>query len=459
MNSKARAMYDFNCLRCTTASSIPCSSRNSLRWKPCGSFCLMVCSITRGPANPIKAPGSAIFRSPSMAKDAVTPPVVGSVSTEMNGTLASSNRASAAEILANCIRLITPSIMRAPPDADTMTIGARVSVACSMARVMPSPTTAPMLPPMNAYSMALTITVRPFNLPRALINASLRPVSAWACFRRAEYALRSTNFRGSVEARLESKTSYSLSSRSWARRVRASMRKCRSHLGQTLKFSSRSFFQMIWRQVSHFTHSPSVRTFRSPEVSSSPACRLNQVINSVVGRWPNAILLQVRGVGQRPKANRQRRFSVLNSPLRHHTFCVRMLYLSHFGYSVGKLDNCRMGVPSGQDNVHHFRFAFKSLHDLRRIEHSVADRIIDLVQNHQVPGARLNLPHPFRPGLFYHPNVLRIGLLGAHFYEAPAHLLHDELVAERLYCVQFAIVPGPLQKLAHQHAHALTHRP
>src|ERR1700730_4541353 len=56
------------------------------------------------------------------------------------------------------------------------------------------------------------------------------------------------------------------------------MRKCRSHLGQTLKFSSRSFFQMICRQVSHFTHSPSVRTLRSPEVSSSPDCRLNQVI-------------------------------------------------------------------------------------------------------------------------------------------------------------------------------------
>ena len=43
----------------------------------------MVCSITRGPAKPIRAPGSAMFRSPSMAKEAVTPPVVGSVRTEM----------------------------------------------------------------------------------------------------------------------------------------------------------------------------------------------------------------------------------------------------------------------------------------------------------------------------------------------------------------------------------------
>jgi hypothetical protein len=51
--------------------------------KPSGSFWRMVCSITRGPAKPISAPGSAIFRSPSMAKLAVTPPVVGSVSTQM----------------------------------------------------------------------------------------------------------------------------------------------------------------------------------------------------------------------------------------------------------------------------------------------------------------------------------------------------------------------------------------
>src|SRR5258708_39896804 len=56
------------------------------------------------------------------------------------------------------------------------------------------------------------------------------------------------------------------------------MRKCLSHFGQTLRLSSRSFFQIICRQPSHFTHSPSVRTFFSPEVSNSPDCRLNQVI-------------------------------------------------------------------------------------------------------------------------------------------------------------------------------------
>src|SRR5208282_1149771 len=62
------------------------------------------------------------------------------------------------------------------------------------------------------------------------------------------------------------------------------MRKCLSHFGQTLRLSSRSFFQMICRQLSHFTHRPSVRTFFSPEVSSSPDSRLNQAIDSYQGR-------------------------------------------------------------------------------------------------------------------------------------------------------------------------------
>src|ERR1039458_1290202 len=112
------------------------------------------------------------------------------------------------------------------------------------------------------------------------MTASFSPVVSFACFRRDEYNFRYTHFSGSVEARSLSKTSYLLSSRSCASRVRASMRKCLSHLGQTFKFSSRSFFQIICRQLSHFTHSPSVRTRFSPAVSISPDCRLNQVIRN-----------------------------------------------------------------------------------------------------------------------------------------------------------------------------------
>ena len=93
--------------------------------------------------------GSAMFRSPSIAKLAVTPPVVGSVSTEMNGRPARSSRASAADVFAICISDSAPSIIRAPPEHETMMTGARRSMARSMARVIFSPTTTPMLPPMK----------------------------------------------------------------------------------------------------------------------------------------------------------------------------------------------------------------------------------------------------------------------------------------------------------------------
>ena len=68
-----------------------------------------------------------------MAKEAVTPPVVGSVSTLRKGSRASCSRASAAEILAICISESVPSIMRAPPEQDTTTRGSFSSSARSIA--------------------------------------------------------------------------------------------------------------------------------------------------------------------------------------------------------------------------------------------------------------------------------------------------------------------------------------
>ena len=64
-------------------SMAPFCSRNSARWKPSGSFSRTVFSITRGPAKPISAFGSAMTTSPMKAKLADTPPMVGSVSTLM----------------------------------------------------------------------------------------------------------------------------------------------------------------------------------------------------------------------------------------------------------------------------------------------------------------------------------------------------------------------------------------
>ena len=158
---------------------MPWASRNSLRWNPSGSFWRIVCSMTRGPANPMSAFGSAMLRSPSIAKLAVTPPVVGSVSTERNGMPARSRRASAAETLAICISDSAPSIMRAPPEHETTMTGVCDASPRSIARVIFSPTTTPMLPPMKPYSIAATVTGMPSSVPLPTMIASRMPVDAW----------------------------------------------------------------------------------------------------------------------------------------------------------------------------------------------------------------------------------------------------------------------------------------
>ena len=59
-----------------------------------------------------------------MAKLAVTPPVVGSVSTTMKGSPASFTSRVAMTVRGICIRLIAPSCIRAPPEAVNTISGA-----------------------------------------------------------------------------------------------------------------------------------------------------------------------------------------------------------------------------------------------------------------------------------------------------------------------------------------------
>jgi hypothetical protein len=139
----------------------------------------MVCSITRGPAKPISAFGSAMLRSPSIAYDAVTPPVVGSLRTEMYGSPAAARRARAAEIFAICISERMPSCMRAPPEHETMISGSFFSIARSTAMVIFSPTTEPIEPPMKLYSMAQITTGIPASFPSAQRTASPGPTRFW----------------------------------------------------------------------------------------------------------------------------------------------------------------------------------------------------------------------------------------------------------------------------------------
>ena len=130
----------------TILSIKPCSNKNSDLWKPSGNFCFIVCSITLGPAKPINALGSAKIISPKLAKLAVTPPVVGSVSTVIFNRPASSNFATAAEVFAICINDTMPSCILAPPDTQKIINGNFSFIASSIASVIFSPTTLPILP-------------------------------------------------------------------------------------------------------------------------------------------------------------------------------------------------------------------------------------------------------------------------------------------------------------------------
>src|SRR5438477_2576451 len=111
------------------------------------------------------------------------------------------------------------------------------------------------------------------------------------------------------------------------------MRKCRSHLGQTLRLSSRSFFQMIWRHWSHFTHSPSVRTLFSPEVSSSPDCLLNQAMGIAHLRLPSLDL--VKQV-YRPGQSKIRQSSIVNRQ-----YSIPLFAVTPFSYACF---TCRISV-------------------------------------------------------------------------------------------------------------------
>jgi hypothetical protein len=117
-----------------------------------------------------------MLMSPSIARLADTPPVVGWVSTEMKGRPALRRRASAAEVLAICISENRPSCMRAPPLAEKQTSGRAVRERGSAARAKRSPTTEPIEPPMNAKSKAQATSGGPSAGRAIAISASFSPV-------------------------------------------------------------------------------------------------------------------------------------------------------------------------------------------------------------------------------------------------------------------------------------------
>jgi hypothetical protein len=166
-----------------------------------------------------------MMTSPSIAKLAVTPPVVGSVRTERYGSRRSPRRSSAAEVLAICMSERIPSCIRAPPDAETMTTGRCLSMASSIARVSFSPTTDPMLPPRNPNSNTHSTAGRPPMRATPVTIASSDFVFSTAARSRSRYFLVSLKPSGSVDSRVRSRSSKVPGSARSAMRSRAETRK------------------------------------------------------------------------------------------------------------------------------------------------------------------------------------------------------------------------------------------
>ena len=135
--------------RGTMSSTKPCSSSDSALWKPSGRSSPTVPLATRAPAKPIRAFGSARITSPSDAKLARTPPVVGSVRTLMNGMPAASSLGQRSGRLGE-LQQRQGALLHARPAGGADHDGRDpLGSAASKQRASFSPTTLPMLPPMK----------------------------------------------------------------------------------------------------------------------------------------------------------------------------------------------------------------------------------------------------------------------------------------------------------------------
>ena len=145
-----------------------------------------------------------------MAKLAVTPPVVGSVSTLIYKSPASLCLFSAAEVFAICIRETMPSCILAPPDAVNITTGSRSFVALSTALATFSPTFSPMLAIRNRPSQTPSTTSSPSIFAFPVTTASFKPVFSCWSFSFSRYPLYRMGFTGRISLSHSSKLSSSV---------------------------------------------------------------------------------------------------------------------------------------------------------------------------------------------------------------------------------------------------------
>ena len=132
--------------------------------------------------------------SPSIAKLAVTPPVVGFVITLIYKSPASSCFAIAADVFAICISEIIPSCILAPPEAVNIISGSLFCVAYSIILVILSPTALPILPIIKLLSIIAVATFFEFIFPTPQSTPSSKSDFCSAFFNFSSYPGNSNGF-------------------------------------------------------------------------------------------------------------------------------------------------------------------------------------------------------------------------------------------------------------------------
>jgi len=118
--------------------------------------------------------------------------------------------------------------------------------------------------------------------------------------------------------------------------------------------------------------------------------------------------------------------SELDAALGEDAFGVGVFDLAHFGDGVGEFDEEGVGVAAGEDDVGHLVLAAEGFGDGFRGEHVVADGVVDLVEDDEVPVAGEDGGDGLVPCGLDEADVFGVGFGAADFDEAAAKLLDDE---------------------------------
>src|SRR3984885_10465637 len=128
-----------------------------------------------------------------------------------------------------------------------------------------------------------------------------------------------------------------------------------------------------------------------------------------------------------------------------------MLDLAHLRDEIGELDEFGMRGAPRPNHMDSLGPRRQRRRHFPRIQHFIADHVIDLIKDYEIIPPAVNLFAAKFPGLLAEADVLGIGFRAANFHEAAAHGPNFEfVVAQHLRGVELAVVPRAFYELHHK---------